>query len=210
MDEHRKTIAVYDRYVENYAEKHAGRDLYHDAWSDFLEMLKQNASVLELGCGPGNVIRFFLDRRTDLKITGVDLAPRMIAHAQNLNPAADFIVEDVRNLDSLTGPYDGVVVSFCLPYLSFSDLDSFFRDLNRLAGETGLLYLSFMEGEKEHSGFEKTSFSGDDEIYIYYHQRENVEKLIAREEFKIEKFYTKISPDPDGTTSTNLVYIAKR
>lgn len=210
MDKKLKTIEVYDKFVQNYADKHSGRDLYHDAWLDFLSLLPQNASLLELGCGPGNVIRFFLDHRGDLKITGLDLAPKMIEYARELNPAAEFLVQDVHNLDSINGPYDAIVVSFCLPYLSFSDLDPFFRDLDRLVSETGLLYLSFMEGEEEHSGFEKTSFSGDDEIYIYYHRRDKVERLMAREGFKIEQFYTKISPDPDGTTSTNLVYVAKR
>ena len=210
MDKQLKTIEVYNNFVQNYADKFMKMDLYEDTWLDFLALLPQNKKLLELGCGPGNVIRFFLDKRSDLKITGLDLAPKMISFAQELNPTAEFLVQDIRKLDSITGSYDAVLASFCMPYLSYSDIDAFFQDLNRLTAENGLIYLSCVEGEKERSGFEKTSFTGDDEIHIYYHQRENVESLIAREGFKIEKFYTKDYPESGGTFSTDLIYIVRK
>ena len=209
MDKQLKTVQVYDNFVRSYADKFMKMDLYNDTWLDFLALLPAHAKLLELGCGPGNVIKFFLDNRTDLKITGIDLAPKMIAYAQKLNPNANFLVQDIRNLDSIAGPYEAVVASFCIPYLSYSDIDVFVKDLNRLTAENGLIYLSFVEGEKERSGFEKTSFTGNDAIYIYYHQRENVESLIAREKFEIEKFYTKQYQESDGTFSTDLIYIVR-
>lgn len=210
MDKQLKTIHVYDKFVQNYLDKFTKLDLYNDAWLDFLELLPKDAKLLELGCGPGNVVRFFLDRRSDLKITGLDLAPKMISQARKLNPTADFQVQDIRKLDSIPGPYDAVVASFCMPYLSYSDLDRFFKDLSRLTSGNGLIYLSYVEGEKERSGFEKTSFTGDDQIFIYYHQRDNVESLLSRERFRIEKFYSKDYPESDGSTSTDLIYIARK
>lgn len=70
-----KRVSKFKRY---YADKFMKMDLYVDTWLDFLALLPQDAKLLELGCGPGNVIRFFLDKRSDLKITGLDLAPKMI------------------------------------------------------------------------------------------------------------------------------------
>ena len=87
---------------------------------------------------------------------------------------------------------------------------AYLQSENRLTAENGLIYLSYVEGEKERSGFEKTSFTGDEEIYIYYHQRRNVESLIAGEGFKIVKFYTKDYPESDGTFSSDLIYIVRK
>lgn len=45
-----------------------------------------------------------------------------------------------------------------------------------------------MEGKPEKSGFEKTSFTGDCEIYIYYHDRLILEKLLIENNLQVEKF----------------------
>lgn len=104
MDKQIKTIQVYNNFVQSYADKFMKMDLYNDTWLDFLALLPAHAKLLELGCGPGNVIKFFLDNRTDLKITGIDLAPKMIAYARKLNSHANFLVQDIRKLDSIAGP----------------------------------------------------------------------------------------------------------
>ncbi len=185
-------------------------DLYNDTFDDFLNLLPQDSSVIELGCGPGNVIRYFLNKRKDLKILGVDLAPAMLKQAANINPEAEFLLLDIRNLSAVNHSYDAVVGAFCLPYLSTEDLEEFFSASGKIIRLNGLLYISCMEGESLKSGYEKTSFTGEEELYIYYHQREYLELLLSRNHLIVEKFYTKDYPESDGSFTTDLVYIARK
>lgn len=210
MDHQLKTVQVYNEYVSEYINKFMYFDLYNDTFDAFLNLLPQKGNVLELGCGPGNVVKYFLDKRTDLNIYGVDLAPEMLKEAERINPRARFSLMDIRNVGQIAEVFDAVVGAFCLPYLSFEDLDLFFKNLGALTKEKGLVYLSCMEGRVEQSGFEKTSFTGDSEIYIYYHQRHQLEAKLAANGFIIEQFYTKDYPESDGSVTTDLIYIARK
>lgn len=210
MDNQLKTIAVYNQYVASYEQKFMTFDLYNDTFDALLEITPTNCKLLELGCGPGNVIRYLLKKRNDLTITGIDLAPEMIKRAQEINPSATFHLMDIRNTKKLTNQYKIVIGAFCLPYLSYEDLPNFFQNLNSLTLKNGFIYLSCIEGDCDKSGFEKTSFTGDSEMYIYYHQRSTLENLLSKNGFQIEHFYTKDYPETDGTVTTDLIYIAKK
>ncbi len=210
MDHQLKTIHVYNQYVDAYVTKFMSFDLYDDTFNDLLALLPKESNLLELGCGPGNVIHYFLTKRPDLKILGVDLAPEMLKRAASINPQARFLEMDVRQLSKLDGKFDVVVAAFCLPYLSYSDLDNFFLGLKLLTNDEGLVYLSCMEGLQSQSGYEKTSFTGNSELYIYYHQRQNLEEQLSSNGFVVEKFYTKDYPEADGSVTTDLIYIARK
>lgn len=210
MDKQLETINVYNQYVDNYINKFMDFDLYDDTFDYFLDLIPQNSRILELGCGPGNIVKYFLERRSDLQITGIDLAPEMIKKAKLINPNAEFEVMDIREANKINNHFNAIVGAFCLPYLSYDDLTNFFSNSKNLTTNNGLLYISCMEGKREQSGFEKTSFTGDSEIYIYYHQRNNLEQLLETNGFEIIKFYTKDYPETDGSVTTDLIYIAKK
>jgi cyclopropane fatty-acyl-phospholipid synthase-like methyltransferase len=210
VDNQLETINIYNNYVDEYVKKFMHFDLYNDTFDFLLELLPKECSLLELGCGPGNVIHYFTTKRLDLTILGIDLAPEMLKQAKKINPESNFQLLDIRNADQIKQQFFAVVGAFCLPYLSFGDLDKFFLDLKNLTKEDGLIYLSCMEGDSDKSGFEKTSFTGDCEIYIYYHQRNNIEKKLSENGFVIERFYTKDYLETDGTVTTDLIYIGRK
>jgi len=210
MDKQLKTIEVYNKHVHEYINKFMDFDLYNDTFDDCLSLLPQNANVIELGCGPGNVIHYCLQKRSDLNFLGIDLAPEMIKNAIIINPKATFQIADIRNFNTTHHKYDAVIGAFCLPYLSYEDLDDFFASLNTLTKDRGIVYLSCMEGEQNKSGFEQTSFTGNSELYIYYHQRDLLESKLLRHGFTMEKFYTKDYPETDRSTTTDIIYIARK
>jgi cyclopropane fatty-acyl-phospholipid synthase-like methyltransferase len=210
MDKQLQTITIYNQYVNEYVNKFMHFDLYNDTFDALLKLLPPNSNLLELGCGPGNVIKYFSGKRFDLTILGIDLAPEMLKRAKEINPETEFRLMDIRNIHEINRTYEAVVGAFCLPYLSFADLDSFFLNLKNLTQHNGLVYLSCMEGAADKSGFETTSFTGESEIYIYYHQRNNLETKFSANGFTIEKFYTKDYPEADGSVTTDLIYLARK
>jgi trans-aconitate methyltransferase len=206
MDKQLNTINIYNKHVQDYVNKFMDLQ-YKDTFDRFLELLPENATILELGCGPGNVVKYLTSKRSDLHILGIDLAPGMIEEAKKHNPGSVFKLMDIRKAGKIKEKFNAVIAAFCLPYI-YDDVDAVFKNFNNLTHHNGLLYLSCMEGTKEESGFEKTSFS--EEIYINYYEKKDIETRLKEQNFNIEAFYTKDYPETDGSVTTDLVYIAKK
>jgi SAM-dependent methyltransferase len=185
-------------------------DLYADTFDTLLNYLPSNATVLELGCGPGNVVKYLREKRSDLDIMGVDLAPEMIKEATKQNPDVKFVVMDIVLADQIQQQFNAVIAAFCLPYISYNDAAIAFNSIEQLTDNNGILYLSCMEGPKERSGWEKTSFTGDDEMYINYYERTEIENWLTEHHFTVNEFFTKDYPEEDGSITTDLIYIASK
>jgi ubiquinone/menaquinone biosynthesis C-methylase UbiE len=91
MDKQLHTVNIYNQYVKEYIAKFMNFDLYNDTFDYFLKLLPRESNILELGCGPGNVVKYFSTRRRDLNILGVDLSLEMIKQAEKINPDSDRI-----------------------------------------------------------------------------------------------------------------------
>lgn len=210
MDRHQHTVNIYNQHVQDYVSKFMDLGLYKDTFDAFLRFVPSKARVLELGCGPGNVVQYLRSKRDDLDILGIDLAPAMIMEAVKQNPGSRFEVMDIADAGQIQQQFDAVIAAFCLPYISYNYIDELFRNFARLTANDGLLYISCMEGLVTRSGFEKTSFTGDDEMYINYYERSAIERRLKENHFKIEAFFTKDYPETDGSVTIDLVYIARR
>ena len=181
MDRHTQTIDTYNKVAVNYQHKFMTLDLYHDTFDEFCRQVNnKNATILELGCGPGNITKYLLNSFPQFKITGLDLAPRMIELAKKNNPGADFRIMDCRDIDKIEEKYDAIMCGFCMPYLSKEESAKLIQDASKLLRPGGVLYISTMEGDYDKSGYEATSFSSGDEVYIYYHQAKFIEDSLTR------------------------------
>jgi predicted TPR repeat methyltransferase len=163
---------------------------------------------LEIGCGPGNIFKQLLSVRPDFDIYGIDSAPNMIALAKMNNPTAHFEVMDCRAIDTLQTKFDGIICGFCLPYLSEADSEKLLADAAALLSENGLLYISFVEGAPEASGF--IAGSSGDRVYFYYHRLDTLKEQLLRNGFELLKIFQVPYPKTDGTTDIHSVLTAKK
>ncbi len=58
--------------------------------------VQEPRSVVDLGCGPGNLTRLLLDRWPGASVRGLDSSPEMIDAARLVEPRVDFEVADLR------------------------------------------------------------------------------------------------------------------
>lgn len=182
MDKYQETFKTWDKIAFLYQEKFMNLDIYDKSYEIICNSLdKSNPKILEIGCGPGNISRYFLSKRPDFEILGIDAAPAMIDLAKRNNPSANFQVMDCREIDKLEAKFDGIICGFCLPYLSASDTRKLIEDSSRLLNEKGLIYLSFVEGQTSNSGF-KTASTGD-KVYFYYHDLQKIKADLSDHNF---------------------------
>ena len=107
----RKVRASYDRVADNYVAMGVG-DLAPAPWlraalGAFAEDVRALGPVLDVGCGPGTVTAHLAGLGVD--VSGVDLSPRMIAHARRLHPALRFAVASATEIDLAEASLGGVL-----------------------------------------------------------------------------------------------------
>jgi 2-polyprenyl-3-methyl-5-hydroxy-6-metoxy-1,4-benzoquinol methylase len=177
-----ETFETWNKVASLYQDKFMDLDLYNDTY-DFIcnNIVKDKAKILEIGCGPGNITKYLLSKRTDFEIFGTDIAPNMIELAKRNNPTANFAILDSREIDEIETRYDGIICGFCLPYLSQTDSQKLIADSYKLLNENGLLYLSFVEGDPGKSDFQVGS-SGD-RVYFYFHNLNDLRTQLAESKF---------------------------
>ncbi|MGY1813804.1 class I SAM-dependent methyltransferase [Blastococcus sp. SYSU D00820] len=101
----------YDLVADRYVAMGAGRLDAHPwlraALAAFAESVRGLGPVLDVGCGPGDVTAHLAGLGLD--VAGVDLSPRMVAHARRLHPDLRFDVASATELALEDGSLGGVL-----------------------------------------------------------------------------------------------------
>jgi 2-polyprenyl-3-methyl-5-hydroxy-6-metoxy-1,4-benzoquinol methylase len=101
-------IALYERHARSWDVDRASSAWNDKPWHDrFIASLSRDASVLDLGCGPGSPVARHMAEH-GLKVTGVDASPTFISLCRERLPAHEWILTDMRTV-SLDKRFDGVL-----------------------------------------------------------------------------------------------------
>lgn len=207
MDRYKETFETWNKIAKLYEDKFMNLNIYDETYDFFCSFLNNNQKVFEIGCGPGNITKYLLQKRPDLKVTGIDIAPKMIELAKINNPSADFKIMDTRKLNELNEKFDAIMCGFCLPYLSESDCSKLIKDSAQILNNNGVLYLSFVQGDVSKSGF--ISGSSGDRTYFYYHTLEDLKSSLFENNFEIIKLFEIHYPKAEDV-EIHTILIAKR
>jgi 2-polyprenyl-3-methyl-5-hydroxy-6-metoxy-1,4-benzoquinol methylase len=208
MDKTKIAAYIFNNLAKEYQDKFMDVNLYGDTFDFFCgNIAKQNAEVLELACGPGNITKYLLTKRPDFKIFGIDLAANMIGLAKINNPTAEFKIMDCRDIGMIDKKYNGIMCGFCLPYLPKEEVVKLISNASKLLSADGLLYLSTMENDYDKSAFKKGSTG--EEIFMHYYPADYLTNVLKENNFKVLKLERKCYPEQDGTT-TDLIIIAEK
>lgn len=211
MDKNEVTIATYNKCAVAFQDKFMTMNLYHNSYDRLSERIETvNPRILEIGCGPGNITRYLLSKRSDFNILAIDLAEKMIELATVNAPQAEFRVMDCREILSINEKFDAIVCGFCMPYLSHDECAKLIADMAALLNPGGMVYFSTMEGDDSRSGYETTSFSGSSEVYVHYHQSDFLKDKLIQNGFENIELIVQGYPEPDGTITNDLIFIAAK
>lgn len=175
--------SVFNKQAKAYEEKFMYLDLYNDTYDALCDLLHDTASVLDVGCGPGNISRYLFSKRPGLQVHGIDIASNMVDLARANNPSGCFGVMDCREISTLGRTYDAIVCGFCLPYLSQPETESFLTSATNLLQPGGLLYLSVIEGDRNYSR-SQASADGQHTTMIHYYSESFLSSLLEPQAMK--------------------------
>lgn len=190
-----ETFETWNKMADLYQSKLGNLTIYNDTYDFICESLTKNrAKILDVGCGPANISNYILSKRPDFIIHGVDISHNMIEIAKKNIPNATFYVMDCRKINAIQEQFDVILSGFCLPYLSEKEAKNFILDSYNLLNENGYLYISFVNGYIENSGFKSSSYG---RVYFYYHNLENIKNYLYSLNFKdINVFEIEFRKDP--------------
>lgn len=209
MDRYKETFETWNKVAKLYQDNFMELNLYNDTYDLFCANIEvENAKIFEIGCGPGNITKYLLNKRPDFIIDAIDISPKMIELAILNNPTANFKVMDGREIDKVKTKYDAVVCGFCVPYLSDSDSSKLIKDCSNMLNNNGIIYLSFVEGDYEKSGYQAGS-SGH-RTYFYYHSLTDINNKLEENNFKTINLLHKQFERKNGTAETHTVLIVKK
>ncbi|NVJ58863.1 MAG: class I SAM-dependent methyltransferase [Gammaproteobacteria bacterium] len=203
------TVSTFNKLAREYESKYFGIDTYKPHLDRLLTELKSHQKkVLDIACGPGNIMDYLAKTRPDLELVGIDLAEHMLELARRNVPSAQFKIKDCREMGDLGTKFDAAIFSFGLNYLSSDDVIRFFNSLNANLSQSGLLYLSSITGNPEGSGL-STSSSGE-RVFQFYRTPEQIVELIEAAGYSILYTAKLSSPDNASDKTEDLVTIARR
>jgi ubiquinone/menaquinone biosynthesis C-methylase UbiE len=206
MDETQTTIHSYNQNAKAYADKFMCHAPYVKQAKTFAQLLGCGNSVLDIGCGPGNVAKQLLAVKP-LQITGVDLSGEMVKLASANVPSGRFYCQDIRHVDFDEASFDAVVLSFSIVHLQDAEADKLLRKAISWTKRNGHLFVSFMAGKV--AGFEQTSFSRQP-IYFNYFDHGRIAQLLIEQGMEIIHLEQQDYHEPDGTITKDHFLFALR
>jgi len=208
MNHQNETFETWNNIANLYQEKFMDLELYNHTYDYFCNSLeKLQAKILEIGCGPGNVTKYLLSKRPNLDILGVDIAPNMITLAKQNNPKAHFQVMDAKLISQIHSTFDGIIGGFCLPYFNSNESKSLLLDISKMLNNKGILYLSFVEGAPQDSGF-KAGSAG--RVYFNYHLLDELKSQLIDLRFEVLKTFHVPYPTKDTASDIHTILVAQK
>lgn len=140
----------YDQIADEYARRIfnelSNKPLDRELLNRFAREVSGRGDVCDMGCGPGQVARYLRDQGAT--VFGLDLSPRMLEQARQLNPDLLFREGNMMAVDLKDGSLAGITAFYAIVNLPKSSLPLVFREMERVLQPGGLLLLAFHIGDE--------------------------------------------------------------
>ncbi len=204
-----KAADAFDKSAKIYQEKFMDVSLYAEPFKVFFDNIAaDDARVLDIACGPGNITKYLLDKQPGYQVLGIDLSSKMLGLAQANNPKAQFQLMDCRQIDTIKEKFNGITCGFCLPYLTQQETIKLISNVSKLLKPGGVFYLSTMEEDENNKSRYQISSTGD-KVYVNYHSEDYLSTALEQNNFETLLLKRYDSPGQGDLVITDLVLVCK-
>ena len=196
---------VADEYTSRFFQELEHKPLDCALLDRLAEEVRGLGLVGDLGCGPGHVARYLHEH--GVSVLGIDLSPRMVELARQLNPGIEFQQGNMAALDVEDEAWVGIVAFNSVIHFPRPQVVPVLREFHRVLRPNGLLLLSFHAGQEvrhvEEWWGKQVSLNG------VFFEREEMEGYLREVGFAIEVSMQR-APYAGIEVQTQRVYILMR
>ena len=196
------TTDTYNLIAEMYAEK------YFDDVSDFKRItsffqdIPKNGSVLEVGCGAGQFVKYLLS--CGFLVTGVDLSESMLTLAHKKVPEGKFQLMDMRFLTFDDNQFDAVLAAYSLIHIPTAEIVSTLKGFYRVLKPGGKLCIIAQRGAPDH--FVDESLAPGKRVFFNFFTSDKIRTFLEVSGF-INISIDTVTTDDSYTMSDALLYV---
>ena len=200
----------YDWIADDYAREIYG-ELQHKPFDQqlldrFAARIAGRGQVCDMGCGPGQVARYLRDAGAEG--FGVDLSPRMVELARQLNPDIPFREGNMMALDLAEGTLAGIAAFYAIVNIPEESLPSVFREMHRVLAPDGLLLVAFHLG---HEVVQKEELWGKTvSMDFFFFQAPSIRQKLEAAGFVVEEIIERGPYAPEVEYQSRRAYILAR
>ena len=141
----------YDRVATDYAQHFRDEMSKKPFDRKMLDLLAEKVGdlgiICDLGCGPGQTARYL--HNLGANVCGIDLSPKMIERAREINPNISFYQGDMLALDEVAeNSFGGIAAFYSIIHIPRNDLKQAMSELKRVLRHGGTLLLAFHIGQE--------------------------------------------------------------
>jgi SAM-dependent methyltransferase len=210
MDEYFQQVSAgYDELADEYV-AHIYHELEHKPldreWlSQFVVETRDFGPICEVGCGPGHVARYLHEQGA--QVLGIDLSPRMIELALQLNPGIEFRQGNMAALDVSSEAWGGIVAFYALIHIPKPQVPAVLREFKRVLRPGGQMLMAFHRGDEVRHLNEL--WEKQVSIDFIFFQREEMESYLREAGFEIVESIER-QPYEGFEVATQRVYVRAR
>ena len=177
---------TYNTIAEDWNKGHQTDDWWIDGTNTFCSFLPPGGTILDVGCGAGIKSEYLSEK--GFKITGIDFSEKFLEIARLKVPEIDFLVLDMKNLDTLDRTFDGVFVQAALLHIPKKEVPGVFDQFVRKLKPGGHLYVAVKElkpGGPEEEEKEKNDYGYSYKRFFSYFLSEELESYFKKSGFTV-------------------------
>jgi len=194
------TIAAFDKFAEQYVDLTFLNVLQYEL-NRFISMIPKKGKIIDLGCGSGRDVQYFLDYGFDA--VGVDGSENMITEAKKRVPDGDFRIMHLQSLNFPKESFDAGWALDSISYLKKEEAGGFLSSLHNILKMDAIIFISARQGEGEKEiEFGKL---GNSMITIAFYSQEELENLLTENGFEVINSFVQ-----DGEDFTWINVYAKK
>lgn len=178
----------YDMIADEYAIEFG--KLYEDleVVEKFLDKLKPNSKILDLGGGTGKLTDLFIQKGH--KAICYDFSKEMMKKAREYYPNIPYILDDMLNMEIHfeKNTFDGIIAFYSLFHIPKEDLNNVFISINNILKEDGVFCFVVQLGDGEQFIDEPyLKEEGKGILYFNFFTKNLIEQILIDNNF--EKLY---------------------
>lgn len=190
-------LRVFDDMANEYVEYFGDDWEFIEEIDEFADTFKKGDTIIDLGSGSGYITNYLCNK--NLNAIGIDFSEEMIKIAKNKYPKLKFLLGDFSNIEKYfdVKSVDGLVAIYSLYFIPKEQFEDVLKSLSRVLKDGGKFLFVTQIGKGED--FVRTPLmeanNVEGEIYANYYMKDELEKILERNNFIIKSFDAKYDND---------------